>query len=71
MGDVSSVLAGLNLSPVNTLLLVALIVVLGYVISRFEARVITLEKASGRHGRSISWIKGHFDGEEPKEDDDE
>jgi hypothetical protein len=70
VGDISTLLSGLNLSPINTLLLIALILTLKYVINQFEKRIITLEKQVGKQGNSISWIKGHIDGDEPEDDDE-
>lgn len=64
MGDVANLLTGLNLSPVNTLLLVALILVLKYVVTQVDRRIAAIEDAIKSHTKSISWIKGQLGADE-------
>ena len=63
MGDFATLLTSLNLSPVNTVLLALLLIALKY----FDGRLSRLEASISRQSQSISWIKGHIDGDE--EDD--
>lgn len=60
MGDLVTLLNSLNLSPINSLLLAALYLVLRSIFNRVEA----METIASKHGKSIAWIKGHLDIEE-------
>lgn len=71
MGDIVALLDHLNLSPVNTLLLVSLVLAVKYIVGDTQRRLSVLERNTARHGRSISWIKGHIDGEEPQDEEDD
>lgn len=71
MGDLATMLSTLNLSGVNTLLLAAFIYILWQFIKQYDKRLALVEKSSGKHGRSIAWIKGHIDEVEPKEEVDD
>lgn len=56
MGDFESVLNRLHLSDVNTILLVALIIVLRSVFSRIDQ----LERIAHQSRRSVAFIKGRL-----------
>ena len=63
MGDVVTLLNGLNLSPINTLLLAVLI----FIFTRFDARLKDLELRISKHGKIIAIVKDRLGIEE--EDD--
>ena len=68
MGDVIALLHSLNLSPINTMLLAIILVVLWRVFDQFSNRIATLEKDADKQGRSIAFIKGRLDLVETEEE---
>lgn len=60
MDDFISLFNSLNLSPINTILLAALYLILRPILTRFEQ----VEAASKCHAKSLAYIKGHLNIEE-------
>lgn len=63
MGEYFTLLNSLNLSPINTLLLVALVMVLRSLYTRID----TLEQLAHKNSRSSAFIKGRLGIEEEDE----
>lgn len=57
MGDLSGLLASLNLSPVNTILLAVLLFVLKWMHQRLQ----TVEQLALGNEKSLAFIKGKLD----------
>ena len=60
MGDFTGILTGLNLSPINTILLAVLL----FVLKSFNDRLGRLEGLVSKNSKSIAFIKGRLDLEE-------
>lgn len=67
MGDFATLLTGLNLSPVNTILLVGLVLAVKHIVGKFEARLTAIETEMGYHAESVARIEGRLDIEEHRE----
>lgn len=69
MGDILTLLNGFNLSPLNTVLLAAIVFFLWRGYQSLTFRLATIEAVQGKNAASIAFIKGRLGYVEEHDDD--